>query len=210
MQISPYKPDVDLFQTPYFFFSNSRDSEILYVSPSVQDVLGYSPCEMVGRNYTEFFDSEVTSNQVRLPSQRRPAKQTSRTSLRAVAARDGSTKVLKIQSYGKVDESGRIVVDHTIAQDISGEFEARTHINERLEKLLSVEAALSEREANTLKSVIAGIPNKAIAKQFSITERAVEMIRSRLMKKFEVGTSAELIALASELETLRGVLQFNE
>jgi FixJ family two-component response regulator len=127
-----------------------------------------------------------------------------------VAARDGSTKVLKIQSYGKVDESGRIVVDHTIAQDISGEFEARTHINERLEKLLSVEAALSEREASALKSVIAGKPNKAIAKQFSITERAVEMIRSRLMKKFDVGTSAELIALASELETLRGVLQFND
>ncbi len=211
MQISPYKPDVDLFQMPYFFFSNNRDSEILYVSPSVKDVLGYAPSEMVGRDYVDFFDSKISSNAARIPNRRRKTHdKVSQTQLRTVSARDGSTVVLKIQSYGKVDESGRVIVDHTIAQDISGEFKARTHINARLEKLLSVEAALSIREANVLESVITGMPNKATAKQFSVTERAIEMIRSRLMKKFGVNSAAELIALASELTTLRGVLELSE
>lgn len=55
---------------------------------------------------------------------------------------------------------------------------------------------LSDRERETLERILAGDSNKAMAGKLFLTERAVEMRRSSIMKKLEVGSLAELLDLA--------------
>jgi FixJ family two-component response regulator len=57
-------------------------------------------------------------------------------------------------------------------------------------------ASLTDRERETLELVMAGHANKAIAARLYITERAVEMRRSRIMQKLKVKSLAELLEIA--------------
>jgi FixJ family two-component response regulator len=55
---------------------------------------------------------------------------------------------------------------------------------------------LNDRDRETLELVIAGESNKTMAVKLFITERAVEMRRSAIMKKLEVQSLAQLLDLA--------------
>lgn len=70
------------------------------------------------------------------------------------------------------------------------EQDSRFHdLDERLQ-------SLSTGERETLELVMAGEPNKVIAGRQGVTERAVEMRRSRLMQKLGVQSTAELLDAA--------------
>jgi FixJ family two-component response regulator len=56
-------------------------------------------------------------------------------------------------------------------------------------------ARLTPRERETLELIQSGTTNKAMASRLSISERAVEMRRSSIMKKLGVSSTAELIDL---------------
>jgi FixJ family two-component response regulator len=58
-------------------------------------------------------------------------------------------------------------------------------------------ARLTDRQRETLELIRAGDTNKAIAAKLSLTERAVEMRRSSIMRKLQVRSVAELIDLTS-------------
>ena len=57
-------------------------------------------------------------------------------------------------------------------------------------------AALSPREREVLDLLIAGKPNKAIARDLGLSPRTVEIHRARLMTRLEVGSLAEAVRLA--------------
>ncbi len=63
-------------------------------------------------------------------------------------------------------------------------------LDERLERL-------TPREQETLHLLQTGETNKSIAAKLSITERAVEMRRSAIMRKLQVRSSAEVIDLSA-------------
>jgi FixJ family two-component response regulator len=63
-------------------------------------------------------------------------------------------------------------------------------LNERIVRL-------SAREQDTLRLIQSGETNKAIAARLSITERAVEMRRSAIMRKLQVRSAAEVIELSA-------------
>jgi two-component system response regulator FixJ len=56
--------------------------------------------------------------------------------------------------------------------------------------------ALSERERQVMKGVVAGQPNKTIANELGISPRTVEVYRAGLMAKTGVGSLSELVRLA--------------
>ena len=56
-------------------------------------------------------------------------------------------------------------------------------------------ARLNPRERATLAMIQAGEPNKSMAAKLSLTERAVEMRRSAIMRKMQVRSVAELVDL---------------
>jgi FixJ family two-component response regulator len=58
-------------------------------------------------------------------------------------------------------------------------------------------ALLSDRDRETLKLIQAGRSNKSIAASLFLTERAVEMRRSTIMRKLQVHSLAELLELVT-------------
>ena len=61
-------------------------------------------------------------------------------------------------------------------------------------------STLSPREKDVLNEVVAGHPNKLIARHLGISEKTVEKHRSNLMKKLSVRSVAELVRIALRAE----------
>jgi len=61
-------------------------------------------------------------------------------------------------------------------------------------------ASLSEREAQVLKGVVAGQPNKTIAFELGISPRTVEVYRAGLMGKMQARSLPELVRMVMGLD----------
>ena len=59
-------------------------------------------------------------------------------------------------------------------------------------------ASLTERQQEVVKLLVQGCSNKVIAYKLNISEKTVEVHRSRAIRRLGVRTSAELIRLAGE------------
>jgi two-component system response regulator FixJ len=57
-------------------------------------------------------------------------------------------------------------------------------------------ASLSPRERQVLDGLIAGRPNKLIARDFDISPRTIEVYRANVMTKMQAGSVSELVRLA--------------
>ena len=179
----------------------------MYVSPSVEEVLGYKPEHVIGQKYTDFIPGADPLNTTILDArEHRFNGDIHHQSLRAVKSLDGETRVLRIQACGKTNELGQVVANHRIAIDVTTAYFKEEKMLERYRLLTAHYELLSEREQNVLSFVVAGKPNKSIAKRLDISERGVENIRSRLFKKFAVNTSAELVSKAREFEVLTEII----
>ena len=202
-------PDIDGFSKPYFFLSNNSDFEIIYISQSVKDVLGFSPSELIGRRYTEFLDATSPMNDdidqcMRFEQRRYNARQ--QNSVWVVETKDSENKVLRVQMYGTQDSPNQAGASHGLAQDVTDMFIKEQELHRRLVELKSLSQDLTEREIQVLNFVIDGKLNKWIAKQIGVTERTIENVRSRVMRKFHTETTAELAAKAKELQVLSEIV----
>jgi two-component system, LuxR family, response regulator FixJ len=63
-------------------------------------------------------------------------------------------------------------------------------------------ASLSEREAQVLKGVVAGQPNKTIAFELGISPRTVEVYRASLMSKMQARNLPDLVRMVMDLDQL--------
>jgi two-component system response regulator FixJ len=61
-------------------------------------------------------------------------------------------------------------------------------------------ALLSRREREVLGRLVAGKPNKEIARELGLSPRTVEAHRARLMERLKVGSLAEAVRIAIEAE----------
>jgi two-component system response regulator FixJ len=61
-------------------------------------------------------------------------------------------------------------------------------------------ASLSEREAQVLKGVVAGQPNKTIAYELGISPRTVEVYRAGLMSKMQARSLPDLVRMVMDLD----------
>jgi two-component system, LuxR family, response regulator FixJ len=62
-------------------------------------------------------------------------------------------------------------------------------------------ASLSEREAQVLKGVVAGQPNKTIAFDLGISPRTVEVYRAGLMAKMQARSLPDLVRMVMEVDS---------
>lgn len=200
-------PDLELISAPYFFFSINRKSELLYVSPSTEQVLGYTPKKIIGRRYTEFLDptSPLNSEVVDCRKFRFEGGENYE-QLRVVETRGSKLKVLKVQTYGEQNEKGHVKIIHGIAQDVTDVYFVEQEMHNRLADLEESDRRLSERERMVMELVVSGMLNKSIARKLKIRERSVEKIRSRLVEKFNAETMFEVVSKATELKILQDVI----
>ena len=89
--------------------------------------------------------------------------------------------------------------------DSALQVDARRRKRRRLQRDLQAKHdRLTPREVETLDLIRRGLPNKAMAAQLGITERAVEMRRAGIMKKMGADSIAELLESVISLRLLRG------
>ncbi|MCY3622199.1 MAG: LuxR C-terminal-related transcriptional regulator [Gammaproteobacteria bacterium] len=77
---------------------------------------------------------------------------------------------------------------------------ARRERRRRLAELRARTATLSPRESEVFERVATGQANKAIAIDLGISERTVEIHRSRVMKKMKANNLAELVRMKVSLD----------
>ncbi len=202
----PVQPNINAFQPPFFFFSNDNNKKIQFVSPSVFDILGFTPNALVGRDYISLLvDGHPLNQKVLEYHHQRFAGDGNQTFQVVVLAADGLARTLQLQTYGECGATGDVITNHGLAQDVTATMQMPENIGKTFHKLIEFESRLTEKEKHVLHLVLIGRLNKSIARELSVSERAIEMARSRLMNKFEAETSAQLIAKAAELRTLKRV-----
>jgi RNA polymerase sigma factor (sigma-70 family) len=85
-------------------------------------------------------------------------------------------------------------IHHALEQDRVRR-QQETEIAELRERLES----LTPREREVLPLVVSGLPNKQIAAEIGISEAAVKVHRSQLIRKMGAGSLAELVRIAVKL-----------
>lgn len=70
-----------------------------------------------------------------------------------------------------------------------------------LSELRRRRACLTPRERDVLPLVVSGLLNKQAAAELGISEVTLQIHRSRIMRKMEAGSLAELVRMAGKLET---------
>jgi len=107
---------------------------------------------------------------------------------------DGSTTWYRLAARRVELETGEVRIDGLV-EDIT-----RRRQQGAVEQQAAVARAriamLSPREQDVLQGVVAGWPNKTIARRLDISEKTVEKHRSNLMRKLELKSVAELVRLA--------------
>jgi two-component system response regulator FixJ len=64
-------------------------------------------------------------------------------------------------------------------------------------------ATLSPRERQVMDGLVAGLSNKAIAREYDISPRTIEVYRANVMTKMQAGSLSELVRLAMQAGALR-------
>ena len=108
------------------------------------------------------------------------------TSCQLKLLKKGQTEIW-VQLKGEVDESGQECL-LAIVDAIKGKL--------TLSQASAPLSALSRRERETMKYVVEGKTNAAIAGLMNISTKSVETYRSRLMQKLGIGNVPELVKLA--------------
>src|SRR4029453_15123098 len=65
-------------------------------------------------------------------------------------------------------------------------------------------ATLSPRERQVMDGLAAGLSNKAIAREYDISPRTIEVYRANVMTKMQAGSLSELVRLAMRAGGLKG------
>ncbi len=80
--------------------------------------------------------------------------------------------------------------------DLASEFRKFCQLQERF-------AALSDAEAEVLESILRGDPNKAIARELGVSQRAIESRRHKLYGKLAARSVVDLVKTVNEFDSLR-------
>ena len=143
----------------YVFFTHSPHGEITQISPSVEQVLGLSPEEVLGTNWREWVGENNRGREV--------AEQVERAILAGreffkfvieVTPQNGANRLLEIQQRAVFDETGQYVAMEGIAKDITEETRTAEELQrlkeqlehrvaERTAELIEINARLRESEA---------------------------------------------------------------
>ncbi len=199
-------PHLDAFIAPFFFFSSCDDFWLVYVSESIQQVLGYPPSELLGSSYLGLLDETNSLNaNISDANSLRFEGDGPTTYLCAMKTRDETTKVLSVQTYRKSNSVGKIF-NFSVAQDVTDAYLAEMELKNRFSELEQADCQLTSRERAVLNRITNGMHNKTIASELDISLRTIESTRAQLVKKFNAGSIAEVVAKSTKLDFLNEIM----
>ena len=193
------------FVDPYFFISHRGLSEITYVSPSVETVLGYNPNSMAGLSYETFLCRDDPLNEDVAECQHADLSGGgSLHALRCVRDATDNPRILSIHTVGVAQyEGGPIVRRHHLARDVTESVRRHLQMIKQLESLEHAASQMTDQERAVAERIMQGKMNRVIGRELDISDRTVERRRAAIMKHFQATTLAELISKLAQLDMLR-------
>jgi len=138
-----YKRLIESLENEYFFFSHNLDGKYLYISPSVEKVLGYTVEEAFGGLVKYMTDGEI--NKTTIETLKKSASgEKQKTFEFELYTKNHEIKIIEITESPLFDESGKMISIEGVAHDITERKEREGIIKEQNEELRSQKEELQE------------------------------------------------------------------
>jgi PAS domain S-box-containing protein len=115
-----YRRLVEGLRDEYCFYSVAPDGTITYVSPSIHNILGYTPEQCIGRNWRDFVDpqSDSYANADAIEAKRRTGLPASLYEMEVKHA-NGEDRVFEVRDVSIFDDKGKYVLTEGICKDVT-------------------------------------------------------------------------------------------
>ena len=115
-----YRRLVEGLRDEYFFYASDPQGILTYVSPSIHTILGYTPEEVIGRNWREFADPDSpTFAEVENYERMRFAGLPTPMYRVVIQHINGEVRVLELRDVPLHDADGRVIASEGIAKDVT-------------------------------------------------------------------------------------------
>ena len=116
-----YRRLVEGFSRDYIMYSRDEDQILTYVSPSVKEVLGYAPGEMIGRDWRAFADREdqVSQQAAELGNQAIAGKLKEYVTECILHKTKDEPRYFEFHEWPVSDKKGNIIATEGIAKDVT-------------------------------------------------------------------------------------------
>jgi PAS domain S-box-containing protein len=152
-----YRRLVEGLRNEYLFYATDEAGVVAYISPSIFNILGYRPDQVVGRNWREFVDTS-TPEYLELESMEKmrfAGLETLPLSAWVLHA-NGTNRLLEFRDAPVKDIDGRVVANEGIGKDITERHEAEVALRKAREELQrgieEATAELTQKNAELQKS----------------------------------------------------------
>lgn len=187
-----YRGLVESLKDEYFFYAHDTDGIFTYVSPSIENILGYTS-EEFKVHYLQYLTDNPVNDKV---------EELTQMAMKGIAQpgyeleifhKDGSKRTLMVKENPGVDENGVVVSIDGIAHDVSSLKHA--------EKELSGIRHYLQNIIDSMPSVLVGVDNEGIITQWNIEAERVVGVSSSVAK----GQLLDKLMpfLSSEMERVR-------
>lgn len=140
-----YRRLVEGLRDEYFFYSSDSQGVLTYLSPSVHTILGYTPNEIVGRNWREFADPDSpTFAEIENLERMHFAGLPSPMFRIAMRHANGELRMLEVRDGPVHDADGHVLASEGIVKDITKREQAEEDLRRTREGL---EQRVAERTA---------------------------------------------------------------
>lgn len=129
-----YKQLIESLGNEYFFYSHNTDGEYLYMSPSVEQILGYDVDEAKLGLVQHMIDSEL-NDKTKEVLEKSATGEKQKTFQLELSAKDGSIKVIEITESPLYNEAGKLISIEGVAHDITRRIEREKTIRQQNQKL---------------------------------------------------------------------------
>ena len=112
----------------YYFFAQDLDGNIIYVSDSVENILGYSP-EETKKHFTNFLTDEKINEVAYEAFSMALSGEPHSPMILSIKHKDGTTRYIEVTDFPILDKDGNVVEIEGIARDITEHHLANQKLN---------------------------------------------------------------------------------
>lgn len=142
-----YKRLIESLENEYFFYSHNLEGKYLYISPSVEKVLGYTVKEAFGGIVKYMTDGELNKNTIET-LKKSASGEKQQTFEFELYTKDKDIKIIEITESPLYDEDGKIISIEGVAHDITQRKRKEQIIKKQNKELKKQKAELEEALQN--------------------------------------------------------------